>query len=391
MSVSAAGHECTSFCLENDGDCIFGANFDSSPSEGIQGILYINKRGVSKTGWDRSTTGEAARWTSKYGSLTFNLMGYQLPWGGMNEAGLMISTMFLEGSLAPAPDERPPLETELWLQYQLDNNSTVEEVIASESRVRMTSQIPACCHFLVCDRKGDCATVELLEGEMVYHTAETLPVDALTNSTYQESVQAWHARPLDELVKVEESGYSLFRFAIAADGVTSFQPTDSQAAVEYAFDTLGRASIPDLIPDLTVWSVVFDAENLRIHFRTQWNPQIRSIDFSRLDFACGTPVQMLDLHADLSGDISDDLETYSHDASLDHSADMFKLLGLGISRRQTEALLHYIERFPCADGEAHIVQETPQVSLWIWLIIAAVLVIVFVAAWYGVRKRVERN
>ena len=209
---------------------------------------------------------------------------------------------------------------------------------------------------------------------MVYHMGETLPLDALTNSTYEESIQAWHERSLEELAEVEESAFSLFRFAIAADGVTSFQPTNSEAAVEYAFDTLSRASIPDLIPDLTVWSIVFDQENLRIHFRTNRNSQIRSIDFSRLDFACGTPVQMLNVNADLSGDISDDFGTYSHDASLDHLANMLEVLGMGIPREQTKALLQHMERFPCADGEEHIVQETPRVSPWLLPITAAVLV-----------------
>jgi len=373
LGASAANHGCTSFCLDNDGYCIFGTNHDNSIHEGM---LYVNKRDVSKTGWDQSTTGKVARWTSKYGSFTFNLVGYQLPWGGMNEAGLMISTMALEASLAPAPDERPPLETVLWMQYQLDNSSTVEEVIASDSLVRMTSQIPACCHFLVCDRKGDCATIELLDGEMVYHMGETLPVDALTNSTYEESVTAWQTDNL--------SGDSLVRFGIAADGVTSFQPTDSKAAVEYAFDTLARASSPDW----TVWSIVFDPENLWVHFRTKWNSQIRSIDFSKLDFACGTPVQMLDVHADLSGDVSDDLETYSHDASLDHFVNVLEKLGLESPRGQIEALLQQMERFPCADGKEHIVQEA-QVSPWIWLIVAAVLVIIPVAVWYRARRRVE--
>jgi choloylglycine hydrolase len=382
LGASPTGQECTSFCLDNDGYCIFGTNFDSIPTEGIQGMLYVNKRDVSKTGWDESTTGEVARWTSKYGSVTFNLMGYQLPWGGMNEAGLMISTMSLEGSLAPAPDERPPLEAPLWVQYQLDNYRTVDEVIASESLVRITSPGSWCCHFLVCDITGGCATIELLEGRMVYHVGETLPVDALTNSTYEESVQAWHERSMEELSEVEGTGFSLFRFAIAAGEATSFLPTNSEAAVAHAFDTLARASWEG-----TVWSIVFDPENLRIHFRTRGNPQIRSIDFSTLDLACGTPVQMLDVQAHLSGDISDDLESYSHDASLDHLANMLELLGLGVSREQTEALLQQIENFPCADGTEHIVQETPQVPPSTWLIAASVLIMVSVAVWYGARKR----
>jgi choloylglycine hydrolase len=304
----------------------------------------------------------------------------------MNETGLVISTMSVEESLAPAPDDRPPLESPLWLQYQLDNSSTVEEVIASESLVRFASLLPACCHYLACDRKGTCATIEFLDGEMVFHVGNTLPVAALTNSTYEESVQAWHERSLEELAEVEESEFSLLRFAIAADGVTGFKPTDSESAVEYAFDALAQAG-----NRWTVWSIVFDSENLRVHFRTKWNSQIRTVDLNRLDFTCGTPVQMLDVHADLRGDIGDDLETYSHEASLDHFVNVFGKLGLENPRDQLGSLLRQMERFPCVDGEEHIVQDTLHVSWWIWLIGAAVLVIVPLAVWYGARRRVERN
>ena len=228
--------------------------------------------------------------------------------------------------------------------------------------------------------------IEFLGGEMVVHTGNTLPVAALTNSTYEESVQAWHERSLEEPAEVEESVSSLFRFAIAADAVTSFKPADSEAAAEHAFETLAQAS-----NNFTVWSIVFDPKNLRGHFRTKWNSHIRTIDFSKLDFTCGTPVQMLDVHADLSGDISDDLETYSHETSLDHFVNVLEKLGLGSPRDRLGSLLQKMEGFPCTDGEEDMVQDASHVSLWIWLIVAAVLVIVPLALWYRAHMRVEQN
>ena len=98
---------CTSFVLDNDGFAVFGANLDYRIHEGL---VFINKRNVAKTILDPSTTGEYAEWTSKYGSVSFNIGGYQLAYAGMNEAGLVISTMFLDITENPAPDERPPLE-----------------------------------------------------------------------------------------------------------------------------------------------------------------------------------------------------------------------------------------------------------------------------------------
>jgi penicillin V acylase-like amidase (Ntn superfamily) len=376
-------HGCTSFCLRNDGPCIFGTNHDNSVHEGI---LYVNKRGLSKTGWDRSTTGEVARWTSKYGSLTFNLVGYQLPWAGINEAGLMISTMALEANQPPAPDERPPLETSLWVQYQLDTSSTVEEVLASDSLVRMTSQLPPCCHYLVCDQIGACATIEFLEGETVVHSGNTLPVEALTNNTYEESLQAWRDRSLEELAGVDEVGLSLFRFAIAAQAVTNFKPVDSETAIDYAFDTLALANT-----NWTVWSIVFDPDNLRVFFHTNLNSKQRHIDFSQLDFTCGTPVQMLDVHADLSGDISGDLETYAHNPSLDHFVNVMAKLGLESNRGQLNSLLQQKERFTCSNGEAHIQKDAPPAIAWILPIAAAVLVIASIAVLFRARGRSSRD
>ena len=99
-------------------------------------MLFVNKRGVTKSGWEAGTTGQYALWTAEYGSLTFSLAGIQMAWAGMNEAGLMISTMGLEETSDPTPDARPPLMTPLWVQYQLDTCATLQDVMANDARVR---------------------------------------------------------------------------------------------------------------------------------------------------------------------------------------------------------------------------------------------------------------
>jgi penicillin V acylase-like amidase (Ntn superfamily) len=164
------GHGCTSFCLNNADHGLFGANLDNSSDEGF---LYVNKRNVSKTRWEKNTAGEYALWTSKYGSFTFNIVRYQLAYAGMNEAGLMITTLALHENQAPAPDERFPLISPLWGQYKLDNFSTVEEVHASDSPVKITMVAPQKVeHFLVCNKAGDCATIEFLEGKWFITSAK---------------------------------------------------------------------------------------------------------------------------------------------------------------------------------------------------------------------------
>jgi choloylglycine hydrolase len=272
----------------------------------------------------------------------------------------------------------------MWVQYQLDNFSTIEEVIASEQQVRYYSSQEWCCHYLVCDRTGDCAVIEFLEGERVVHSGDDLPVTALTNSPYEMSIQAWRERSREELAEVQDMVFSLLRFAVAADAVTGFEPTGSDAAVEAAFGTLAQAA-----DYLTVWSIVFDQENLQIHFHSSLNSQVRSIDFGELDFGCGSPVHMLDIHADVAGDISNDLEPYSHEASLDLFAGVLEQLGLGSPRSGLDDYLQQLESYPCADGKPHMVQEPLSISPWVWLVGVAVMVAVGLVVWFGIRKPAE--
>jgi penicillin V acylase-like amidase (Ntn superfamily) len=278
---------CTSFCLDSGERALLGTNFDNQIWEGL---VFVNQRGVTKTGWEAGTTGKYARWTAEYGSVTFDLAGVQMVWAGMNEAGLALSTMWLGETRNPIPDERPPLVSPLWLQYQLDTCATIEEVMANDARVRIADTVD---HYLVCDRSGACAVVEFLEGRTVFHTGDALPVKVLTNYAYQKAVAAWQAGRL--------RGNALERFDIAADQVIAFQPGDAASAVAYAFEVLDQASGQATGGSPTQWSIVFDLENLRVHWRTSRNPQIRSIDLDHLELACGHPVEMLDVHLSAAG------------------------------------------------------------------------------------------
>jgi len=286
--------------------------------------------------------------------VTVNLVSYQMVWAGMNEAGLMISTMSLPETEGPLPDERPPFEGPLWMQYQLDNHSTVDQVIASDAEIRLVGS--AVDHYLVCDRTEACASIEFLEGQLVSHAGQSLPVKALTNSTYRESVRTWEQRQRHANLQDENS---LWRFVVAADRARAFEPSTADAAVVYAFDTLEAVS-----GENTVWSLVFDPANSRVHFRTTRNPRIRSLDLAALDFSCRTPVRLLDVHADLSGDVSDSFVAYSHRASFTHSMVFFSQYeGYTMSPLLVDTLLWGLESFSCQDGgsptQADLVRYRP--------------------------------
>lgn len=286
---------CTTFCFNRGDHPVVGKNYDWGVEDGL---VIINKRGVSKTAMSSNADfGQSANWTSKYGSITFNQYGRETPMGGMNEAGLVVELMMLRGTEYPAPDSRPMISNLQWIQYQFDNFNNVEEVISSDSQVRIHPRGSG-LHYLVCDKTGNCASIEFIGGKLVYHTKETMPVKVLTNDTYAECIEFLKQGKLPVL----GLGRSVERFIRAATMVKDYDPKGSSSAVDYAFDIL--KNVRQSVGKPTQWSIVYDMQNLRVHFRTLTNQEIRYIDFKSFDLSCATPVKVLDINADLSGDVT---------------------------------------------------------------------------------------
>lgn len=282
---------CTTFVLQGDGRVYFGRNLDS---DWENGLVIVNQRNVRKTSIVQPGN-PSAQWTSKYGSVTFNQFGQEMPYGGMNEAGLVVENMWLDETKYPAPDSRPAINLLQWIQYQLDNCRTVAEVIATDSKIRLEAPpVSARIHYLICDATGDCASLECLNGKLVCHRGQDLPYHALANDTYADSLA--HAKAHPETVTVPAlpgNRTSDNRFSFAADRVAKFHPSTPAEEVTYAFDTLDQVCQGDY----TVWRIVYDVSGRQIHFRTHQNPQERTINLKVLDFSCSHPALFTDIES----------------------------------------------------------------------------------------------
>ena len=207
---------CTTFCLKRNGEVLFGKNYDWMIGDGL---IFVNKRGVRKTAMSGTNS---AKWTSRYGSVTFNQYGRENPSGGMNEAGLVVELMWLDDTTYPAADLRPTVDTLEWIQYQLDNFASVEEVIKANEYVRIAS--PVKLHYLVNDKNGNSASIEFLNGKLIAHTGDKMPVSALANDTYEKS---WaYAKTIESFggsQKAPQTASSLDRFTRAALKVKEFE------------------------------------------------------------------------------------------------------------------------------------------------------------------------
>ena len=331
LFASQISFACTSFVLKADKTLLFGSNYDNDI---WPGLLYVNKKNVTKTGWEAGTTGDILKWVSKHGSVTINAAGYQLAWAGMNEKGLVMSTMALGETKNPEPDQRPPLASPLWMQYIFDTCATVDELIATDNIVRIKDTVD---HYLVCDAGGDAAVIEFLDGEMVVHRQDSLPIKALANRVYSECVSELKAGNPKNINR------SKIRMAQIDKKLLAFNPNGKLPPDAYAFEILEEVSSPPY----TRWSLVFDIQNRIIHFKTYANRNDRCIDVKKIDYGCDTAAMMMDVHADLRGDITNAFKEIDPEYSLNHFIRFLKESEIEMPEEQVKALFQIFLNFPC--------------------------------------------
>jgi penicillin V acylase-like amidase (Ntn superfamily) len=333
---------CSAFCLDSGSGPVFGKNYDWDVPDGL---VIVNKRGVEKRGL---TEENPARWTSLYGSVSFNQYGREMPCGGMNEAGLIVELMWLDETEYPLPDARPALQNLQWIQYHLDISVTVADVIAGDRDVRIDHGEQARVHFLVADSSGACAAVDFVGGEMVVHTGETMPAAVLTNDTYERSASflATHAG-FGGTAPVPLSRYSLDRFVRAAAAVAEYEPDAGSGTAEYAFGILGSVAQGEN----TQWSIVYEAGARRISYRTRANPSVRTIDVGQLDFGCDSPVLVLDIDAGDNGDVTGEFESYTTAANRRLVENAFRKTRFlaGVPASVLDAIARFPDTTPCTN------------------------------------------
>lgn len=336
----AAG--CTTVLLSHGQDVVVAKSYDYYMG---QGHVVVNPRGLRKSSMVFGDE-PVASWVARYGSVTFNQYGRELPASGMNEAGLVVEVMWLDQTRYPAPDGRPVLPDLQWIQYQLDRWATVEEVVAHAGETRVTSRT-ARIHFLVCDRTAACAAVELIDGELVIHSGDRMPVRTLTNDTYEASCTylARH-QGFGGSEPVPTSLESLDRFVRASSLAAAAGREDrgGPGLVDDGFTILDSVSMGQY----SVWNLVYEPRRGRIHYRTHVRPRVKRIDLGSLDFSCAAGARQLDMDAERSGDVSRSLHPYDSDANLRLVRTSFGRSRVPIPSAAAAAVGRFPDRFTCA-------------------------------------------
>jgi choloylglycine hydrolase len=235
--------------------------------------------------------------------VTFTCYGRDFIEGGMNEAGLVIDETNLS-AVYPPDDGRPGVSCPQWMQYQLDNFATVDEVLGHLDDLRPDGEG---WHYLIADSTGACAVIEYLSGQATIHSGDAIEVCALTNTTYRQALT--HV-PLDTAfggqIDIAAGSDSYGRFVRIAALLRDYNPERDGRDYDYAFRILDDVSC-----DETLRSVVYDSGRARVLWKTPNNTWVRWLDLRALDLSSDTPTQVLDVEAGGAGDMSALLEDYT--------------------------------------------------------------------------------
>lgn len=285
----------------------------------IPANLWIFPRGIERFGEAGSSS---IKWKSKFGSVITSSWDIASS-DGMNEKGLVGNLLWLVESQYPKFEKNGKvkgLAVSLWLQYVLDNFSTVAEaVIALEKNefVVTSSHIPgtdifATVHLSISDAGGDNAIFEYINGKLVIHHDRKYVT--MTNSPIFDQQLAidtyWKGIP--GTIMLPGTNRAADRFVRASYYIDAIPKTDNtRSALASVFGVIRNCSVPlgiasETEPNIssTRWRTVADQKNLVYYFDNVLNPNVIWVEFNKIDFSEKGKIKKLSLanNENYSGD-----------------------------------------------------------------------------------------
>ena len=175
-SVLSTSFACTRILWNNNQFGVLVARSMDWP-ESTEPVLWFlpraMKRDGSKCGTETVVKENPLRWTSKYASLVTSIYGVGSA-DGMNEKGLGGHLLYLAKTEFGTRDpKKKGVSAILWLQYVLDQASTVQEALNLLQKVQpvmiQAHGHDATVHLSLEDRSGDSAIIEYLDGKPKIH------------------------------------------------------------------------------------------------------------------------------------------------------------------------------------------------------------------------------
>ncbi len=317
LSISEISSACSRVVYQGPNNYIITARSMDWEDE-IPANLWIFPAGMERNGEAGSNS---VKWKSKYGSIIAS--AYDIASAdGMNEKGLVANLLWLAESQYPSYDgSRKGLSIAAWVQYVLDNFTSVEETVnelRKEEFVIVSTYIPgtkvyATLHLAISDAKGDNAIFEYVNGKLIIH--HSMQYNVMTNSPVFEKQLALNEywQQINGTVMLPGTNRASDRFARASFYIKAIPQTeDTRIAVGSVFSVIRNCSVPfgissETEPNIssTRWRSVSDQKNLVYYFETVLTPNTFWVDIKNADFKEGASVKKLSVEKN---------ETYSGDA-----------------------------------------------------------------------------
>jgi len=309
ISLSArTGNACNSLIIPEADSVAFGRNLDGPF---VNGFWVVNPRDICKSSFiPDDATRDSLLWQSLYGSVTINCYHIDIPLGGMNEAGLVVEHLATDSACFNYGGTIPGITPQQWIQYQLDNFATVDEVIAGLDDYSLVPWIFGIVHYIMCDATGDVAIIEYMNDgsggcERRVYTDGDIPLymTAISNTTYYR-----HTNFMSQFINfggvnpiptdpATLSSSTLYRFAYSCEMIRQYTLDPSPGILDYTFDVLEQYIFGN-----TPISIVYRPCERRLHFFSSLNSERRIIDFGDIDFSRDSTRVVLPWHLESDPD-----------------------------------------------------------------------------------------
>ncbi len=180
------------------------------------------------------------------------------------------------------------------MQYLLDNCATIDQVVdeCSSINIRTIQEFEWDLHYFVVDNAGQATVIEFIGGNLVVTTGANLEKKAITNSSYEESIDYYHTGKNPSLAEVA----SLNRYYNAVSMIDAYNNED---LLDYSY------SIMEVVTQrITERSMVYDIPNRRVNFKSSGNGNLRYFNLSNFDFSCNQQPKVYIESGSDAGDIS---------------------------------------------------------------------------------------
>lgn len=232
---------CTIFNTTNKkGNVLVGRNFDNDREGGR--IWFITPR------------------DGLHGIVILEQLGSNMPYEGMNDAGLFIGISAVPNTITPFLPFKPIRISLEMVKITLERAKTVDEALKIFHKYYVvfgTFLGNPIVHYMIVDKEGDSAILEYIDGKMI-----------IIKNNAESQVMTNHFISKPELGS--DSKTSFERYKIAKENLNNVN------SVEDAYDLLSKVS-----QKTTVWSSVYNLNEQKIYLRYKNSPII--FDFNLKD------------------------------------------------------------------------------------------------------------